>query len=97
MDTGLEFATFDILTDPEIRQGLKDFSNWPTYPQLYANATLVGGCDIIEELAAGGDLKQTILDELNNKTQGSNTSVPTTASIPSKVDPENISHMNTFA
>ena len=55
--TGLSFETFDILSDEEVRQGLKEFSNWPTYPQLYAGGELVGGCDIVLEMAAGGELK----------------------------------------
>ncbi len=50
-------GTFDILQDPEVRQGLKTFSDWPTYPQLYVRGELIGGCDIIEELAASGQLK----------------------------------------
>eukprot|EP00048_Salpingoeca_helianthica_P016297 m.231540 g.231540 ORF g.231540 m.231540 type:complete len:327 (-) comp18398_c0_seq1:37-1017(-) len=53
---GVEFSTFDILADDEVRQGLKAFSNWPTYPQLYANGTLVGGLDIMKELVASGEL-----------------------------------------
>src|SRR5687768_4991821 len=40
---GVSFKTFNILNDPEIRQGLKEYSNWPTYPQLYVNAKLIGG------------------------------------------------------
>jgi glutaredoxin-related protein len=48
------------LGDDEVRQGLKEYSNWPTYPQLYAGGELVGGCDIILEMAAGGELKGTL-------------------------------------
>ena len=55
--TGVEYSTFDILQDEEVRQGLKTFSNWPTYPQLYAGGELLGGCDILLEMAAGGELK----------------------------------------
>lgn len=54
---GIEFSTFDILEDNEVREGLKTFSNWPTYPQLYAKGQLVGGLDIIKELQEGGELK----------------------------------------
>ena len=43
----IEFSTFDILEDEEVRQGLKKFSNWPTYPQLYVNGELIGGLDIV--------------------------------------------------
>ncbi len=57
---GVPFWSFDILTDEEVRQGLKEFSNWPTYPQLYAKGELVGGCDIIMELAESGELKETV-------------------------------------
>lgn len=53
---GVEFDTFDILSDEEVRQGLKDYSNWPTYPQLYAKGKLLGGLDIIKELAEEGSL-----------------------------------------
>ena len=56
-NTGLDYSTFDILTDEDVRQGLKTFSNWPTYPQLYAGGELLGGCDIILEMAAGNELK----------------------------------------
>ena len=50
------FKTFDILTDPAIRDGVKHFSNWPTYPQLYYKGQLVGGNDIITEMFQNGDL-----------------------------------------
>lgn len=50
------FQSFDILQDDAVRQGLKKFSNWPTFPQLYSNGKLVGGVDIVEELAQGGEL-----------------------------------------
>ena len=43
----VKFETFDILQDPEIREGLKKYSDWPTYPQLYLNAELVGGLDVV--------------------------------------------------
>ncbi|CAM9632702.1 unnamed protein product [Discosporangium mesarthrocarpum] len=53
----VDFGSFDILTDEHIRQGLKVYSNWPTYPQLYAKGQLIGGVDIIMEMAAEGDLR----------------------------------------
>uniref|UniRef100_A0A182QLC2 Thioredoxin domain-containing protein n=1 Tax=Anopheles farauti TaxID=69004 RepID=A0A182QLC2_9DIPT len=59
-DTGVEYDTFDILTDEAVRQGLKTFSNWPTYPQVYVNGELIGGLDIIKELLEGGELKETL-------------------------------------
>jgi len=60
-ETGVPFGHFDILQDEEVRQGLKEFSNWPTYPQLYAKGELVGGCDIILEMHAAGELKSELL------------------------------------
>lgn len=59
-EEGITFGSFDILTDEEVRQGLKTFSNWPTYPQLYYKGELVGGCDIILDLKNGGELKATL-------------------------------------
>jgi monothiol glutaredoxin len=55
---GMPFNTFNILNDPEIRQGLKDYSNWPTYPQLYIGGKLIGGNDIITEMYQSGELQQ---------------------------------------
>lgn len=52
------FSTFDILQDMDIRQGLKDFSNWPTFPQLYYKGQLVGGNDIITEMYEDGELQE---------------------------------------
>jgi len=53
----IEFASFDILTDNDVRQGLKTYSNWPTFPQFYVDSTLIGGLDILNEMAEDGDLK----------------------------------------
>ncbi|NXT16366.1 GLRX3 protein, partial [Prunella fulvescens] len=53
---GVPFSTFDVFSDEEVRQGLKAFSNWPTYPQLYVRGELVGGLDIVKELVASGEL-----------------------------------------
>jgi glutaredoxin-related protein len=50
------YETFDILTDEEVRQGLKTYSDWPTYPQLYVKGELIGGLDIVKEMQAGGEL-----------------------------------------
>jgi Grx4 family monothiol glutaredoxin len=58
--TGVPFETFDILADEAVRQGLKAFSNWPTYPQLYASGELVGGLDIALELDQTGELRTTL-------------------------------------
>ena len=53
-----EYATVDVLSDPEIREGIKAYSAWPTIPQLYVRGEFVGGCDIIQELQASGELAQ---------------------------------------
>jgi monothiol glutaredoxin len=50
------FGSFNILADQELREGLKEHSRWPTYPQLYLDGKLVGGCDIVRELHASGEL-----------------------------------------
>ena len=55
---GAKFAYINIFEDPEIREGLKRYSNWPTFPQLYVNGELIGGCDIAVELYESGELKQ---------------------------------------
>lgn len=55
---GAAFGSFDILSDEEMRQAVKEYSNWPTYPQLYVNGKLVGGCDIVTEMAETGELKK---------------------------------------
>ncbi|XP_034828505.1 glutaredoxin 3 [Maniola hyperantus] len=59
--TGMQYETFDILTDEEVRQGLKTYSDWPTYPQLYVKGELIGGLDIIKELLANGELESTLI------------------------------------
>jgi len=51
-----EYVTCDILQDMDIRQGLKEYSNWPTYPQLYVSGKFIGGCDIVNELEEDGEL-----------------------------------------
>jgi len=56
----VEFGSFDILSDAEVREGLKKFSNWPTYPQLYVNGELIGGVDIMAELDENGELSATV-------------------------------------
>jgi len=54
----IPFGTFDILTDEEVRQGLKTYSDWPTYPQLYVNGDLIGGLDILKEMNDEGNLAE---------------------------------------
>ena len=56
----IKYNTFDILSDWDIREGVKQFSNWPTYPQLYVNGKLVGGNDIIMELHQDGELEEVL-------------------------------------
>eukprot|EP00850_Spirogloea_muscicola_P014876 SM000110S18883 [mRNA] locus=s110:53134:55572:- [translate_table: standard] len=59
-EAGVEFGYFDILTNDEVRQGLKKLSDWPTYPQLYHGGELVGGCDIVMEMQRSGELKEVL-------------------------------------
>jgi monothiol glutaredoxin len=55
---GVEFVDVNVLADEEIRQGIKDYSDWPTIPQLYVKGEFVGGCDIITEMTLSGELDQ---------------------------------------
>ena len=59
---GVEFRDVNVLADERIRQGVKDFSDWPTIPQLYVKGEFVGGCDIITEMTLSGELDQ-LFDE----------------------------------
>jgi monothiol glutaredoxin len=54
---GVDFGSFNVLEDEEIRQGIKEYADWPTIPQLYINGEFVGGCDILMEMHESGDLK----------------------------------------
>lgn len=54
---GVDYETVDVLADPEIRQGIKDYSNWPTLPQLYVDGKFIGGCDICVEMFQNGELE----------------------------------------
>jgi monothiol glutaredoxin len=56
-ELGVKFKAVDVLKDPEIRQGIKEFSNWPTIPQLYVKGEFVGGCDIVKEMFEQGELE----------------------------------------
>jgi monothiol glutaredoxin len=58
VESGIYFETFDIYSDEEIRQGLKDYSSWPTFPQLYIDGELIGGVDIISEMYEAGEFKE---------------------------------------
>jgi len=55
---GVKFKGVDVLQDPGLRQGIKDFSNWPTVPQLYVKGEFVGGCDIVREMFQEGELTE---------------------------------------
>ncbi|HGY5535898.1 MAG: Grx4 family monothiol glutaredoxin [Prochlorococcus sp.] len=55
---GISFETFDVLSDMEIRQGIKDYSNWPTIPQVYVKGEFIGGSDILIEMYNSGELKE---------------------------------------
>jgi monothiol glutaredoxin len=59
---GVDFKSANVLEDPEIRDGIKAFSNWPTIPQLYVKGEFVGGCDIVTEMYQSGELQE-LLDE----------------------------------
>lgn len=61
---GVDFKDIDILEDEELRQGIKDFTNWPTIPQLYIKGEFIGGCDIVRQLYQTGELK--VILENNN-------------------------------
>jgi monothiol glutaredoxin len=57
---GVPFETFDVLADPEIRQGIKEFSEWPTIPQVYLKGEFLGGSDILIEMYNSGELRETV-------------------------------------
>jgi monothiol glutaredoxin len=57
---GAEFVTVDVLSNDAVRQGIKDYSNWPTIPQLYVHGEFIGGCDIMTEMYESGELKQAL-------------------------------------
>ena len=57
---GVPFETFDVLSDAEIRQGIKEFSSWPTIPQVYVRGEFIGGSDILIEMYNSGELRETL-------------------------------------
>ena len=59
---GVKFKGIDVLTDPSLREGIKQFSNWPTLPQVYVRGEFIGGCDIVREMYEAGEL-QKLLEE----------------------------------
>lgn len=58
----VDFGLYDVLENEDIRQGIKEYANWPTIPQLYINGKFIGGCDITQQLAGSGELKK-LLEE----------------------------------
>ncbi len=60
---GVEYKGINVLESADIRQGIKDFSNWPTIPQLYVKGEFVGGCDIIREMFQAGELQTFLTDK----------------------------------
>ena len=62
-ELGVKFGSVNILADPDVRQGIKEFSQWPTIPQLYVKGEFVGGCDIIREMFETGELEQLFKDK----------------------------------
>ena len=62
-ELGVKFHGINILVDPELRDGIKQFSQWPTIPQLYVKGEFVGGCDIVREMAETGELEQLLKDK----------------------------------
>jgi monothiol glutaredoxin len=59
-EVGTEFKDVNVLSNPDLREGLKEFSSWPTFPQLYVGGELVGGCDIVVNMFESGELKKLI-------------------------------------
>lgn len=57
---GVPYVTHDVLSDPELRFGMKHFSNWPTFPQLFVKGELIGGCDIVSGMFESGELQSTL-------------------------------------
>ena len=61
-NVGVEYHSVNVLEDPGVREGIKEYANWPTIPQLYVNGEFVGGCDIIREMYQTGELTQYLTD-----------------------------------
>lgn len=60
---GVDYKTHNVLADGDIRQGIKDYSNWPTIPQLYVKGEFIGGCDIVTEMFQSGELQQALTEK----------------------------------
>ncbi|MBE0483587.1 MAG: Grx4 family monothiol glutaredoxin [Bacterioplanes sp.] len=65
MECGQKFAYVDVLSNPDVRANLPSYANWPTFPQLWVSGELVGGCDIVTDMHAKGELK-TLLEQATN-------------------------------
>lgn len=61
VECGVKFAHVDVLANPDIRRVLPQYANWPTFPQLYINGELIGGCDIVLEFYQSGELQQMLV------------------------------------
>ena len=59
----LRYRDIDVLSDPALRQGIKDFTNWPTIPQLYIKGEFIGGCDIVREMYSNGELQELLREK----------------------------------
>jgi monothiol glutaredoxin len=59
---GVKFQSYNVLDDAELRQGIKEFSNWPTIPQLYVKGEFIGGCDIVREMYQAGELEPMLVE-----------------------------------
>ena len=59
----IEYKSYDVLQDESLRQGVKEFSKWPTIPQIYIKNEFIGGCDIVNELASSGELQEILMDK----------------------------------
>lgn len=60
---GAEYASVNVLDNPEVRQGIKDFNNWPTIPQIFVKGEFIGGCDIVKEMFETGELRKLFEDK----------------------------------
>ena len=60
---GAPYASVNVLEDPEIRQGIKEFNNWPTIPQIFVKGEFIGGCDIVKEMFETGELRKLLEDK----------------------------------
>lgn len=61
--TGVDFKDVNVLDDMDVREGIKEFTNWPTIPQLYVKGEFIGGCDIVREMYESGELQQLLADK----------------------------------